>query len=420
MSVLALILAGGPGAQLSVLSAERPKPAQPFGGKYRIIDVALSNATHSGLDTVAVLAQFNPVPLARHLGAGRPWDLDRNPPRGLQLWLPTLAGGDPPQYRGTAHAVYHNRRLIAESGCDRVVILPGDQICRQDYRSLLAYHDEQGAALTISTCDVLPEDAHRFGIVDVDADYGIIGFTEKPPQPHGTLVSMGIYVFNTSVLLDALSESVLDFGRDLLPDFVRKHRAVAYPFEGDWTDIGTVQGYWETNLTLLDDPPRFDVAAAGWPIFTRSEPRPPVRLGAQSVVRNALLSDGCIIRGTVERSVLSPGVVVEAGAVVRNSVIMHATRVGAGAVVDRCILDERVRIGPGAQLGPGNAPPGTDAKPNEREPDKLHTGITVVGKGARIPAGVTIGRNCCIDPRTAADDYDRSAIADGATVSRRL
>lgn len=417
MSVLTLILAGGPGAQLSVLSAERPKPTQPFGGKYRIIDVALSNVAHSGLDTVVVLSQFNPVPLARHLGAGKPWDLDRNPPRGLQLWLPTLAGGDLPQYRGTAHAVYHNRRLIAESGCDRLLILPGDQICRQDYRPLLATHEEKGAALTISTCHVPPEDAHRFGIVDADGDT-ITAFTEKPSQAHGTMASMGIYVFNTDILLEALSESVLDFGRDLIPDFVRRHRVVAYPFEGDWTDIGTIQSYWETNLAMLDDPPRFDFAAAGWPIFTRSEPRPPARVGAQGVVHIALLSDGCVIRGTVERSVLSPGVVVEAGAVVRDSVIMHATRVGTGAVVDRCILDEHVRVGPGAQLGTGDAGLSADAIPNEREPDKLHTGITLVGKGARIPAGVTIGRNCCIDPYTTADDYNRSAIPDGATVSR--
>ncbi|MCJ7738309.1 MAG: glucose-1-phosphate adenylyltransferase [Anaerolineae bacterium] len=424
MTVLTLILAGGPGSALSILSAERPKPAQPFGGKYRIIDFVLSNVANSGLDRVAVLAQFHPLPLMRHIGAGRPWDLDRNPPRGVQMWLPGLAGGGQTWYRGTADALEHNRTLIAESACDRLLILPADHVTKQDYRALLRFHDEKGAELTISTTHVPPEEAHRFGIIAVDADQRVTAFTEKPEQAHSALASMGIYVFNTDALLGTLSESTRDLGRDLIPRMVVNGKAYAYPFRGAWADIGTVQSYWETNLALLDDPQGLADADVGadpgiganrdWPIVTRAEPRPPAWLGAQSVVHNALLSDGCVILGTVEHSVLSPGVKVEAGAVVRDTVIMADTIVGAGALVDRCVVDEAVRIGPGAQVGIGNA-----IVPNHLEPDHLNTGITLVGKGAHIPENVVIGRNCRIDPHTTDADYQQRDVPSGATVSVR-
>ncbi len=424
MTVLTLILAGGMGTALSILSAERPKPAQPFGGKYRLVDFVLSNVANSGLDRVAILAQFHPLALMRHVGAGRPWDLDRHPPRGIQVWLPGSADGDPAGYRGSADALERNRRLIAESGCDRLLILPADQVVKQDYRALLRFHDEKGAAVTLSTTHVAPEDAHRFGIVDVSAGQRITAFAEKPEHPHGTLASMGLYVFSTDALLSSLSGPPRDLGRDLIPRMVAGAAAYAYPFAGAWADLGTVRSYWEANLMLLDDPQALDLADPAWPIATRSEPRPPARFGARSVVRNALLSEGCVILGTVEHSVLSPGVIVEPGAVVRDAVIMADTIVGPGALVDRCVVDEAVRIGPNACVGvdarvgaDASAGAGDAAVPNLLEPDHLNTGITLVGKGAHIPRAVVIGRNCRIDPHTTEADYGQRDIPSGATVS---
>ena len=418
MSVLTLILAGGPGSAMSVLTAERPKPALPIAGKYRVIDFTLSNVANSGLDRVAVLAQFNPAPLSRHIGAGRPWGLDRGPFRGVEIWLPGFAGGGQVSYHGSADALDQNRKQIAASGCDRVLILPADQVYRQDYRELLRFHDERGADLTIAAGRVPLREAHRFGLMEIDEDDRVTAFTEKPAQPRSTLASLGFYVITTEVLLREVGESIRDIGRDLISKMISKDRVVAYPFEGHWADIGTVQAYWEANLALLGDPD--PIRDPEWPIVTRSEPRPPARLGAESVVRDALVSDGCEIRGTVIHSVLSPGVTVGAGAVVRDAVIMHDTVVGPGAVVDRCIIDEAVRIAGGARVGAGaDAGGGDQAPPNQREPDRLTTGITLVGTRAHVPGDAVIGRNCRIDPHTTPADYDDRQVPSGGTVSRR-
>jgi glucose-1-phosphate adenylyltransferase len=391
MTVLTLILAGGAGSALSILCAERPKPALPFGGKYRIIDFALSNVANSGLDRVAVLAQFHAAELQRHIGTGRPWDLDRTPPRGVTLWLPGLAGAGQAWYRGSADALWQNRALIAETGCDRVLVMPADQIVKLDYRALLRFHEEKGGALTIPATHVPAEEAQRFGIIEVDSDARITAFAEKPAQPRSTLASMGTYVFNTDVLLGTLSESIRDLGRDLIPALASEASAYAYPFVGPWADIGSVQVYWEANLAMIDDAQGFRLEDPGWPIATRAGHRPPAWLGAGSVVRNALVSDGCVIRGSVEHSVLSPGVTVEAGAVVRDAVIMADTVVGAGALVDRCVVDEAVQIEPGAHVGVGDT----------GGAGIVHSGITLVGKGAHIPERVTIGRGCIIDPHAS-------------------
>jgi len=420
MSVLTLVLAGGQGSRLSVLGEKRAKPAVPFAGKYRIIDFALSNAVNSDLYRVAVLTQYRPHSLMQHIGIGEPWDLNRAQPNGVQLWQPYRGRKDQDWYRGTADALYQNRSFIADSGCDRLLILGGDHIYKQDYRELLRFHDDKKADLTVAVMHVLPEETHRFGIMDVDSKDRIVKFTEKPKQAQSTLASMGIYVFNTDFLLNHLEEdgrdpnSSHDFGKSLIPKMVAKDRVYAYPFSGYWVDVGTIQSYWETNLSLLNDPPPLNMADPTWVIHTRSEEYPPVRIGARAVVQGSMLSNGCVVDGTVVHSVLSPGVRVEAGAVVRDSVIMNDSVIGAGAVVEHCVLDKEINLGRGAQLGRGD-----DKTPNQLEPANLDTGITIAGKRARIPAGAVIGCNCRIDPDTTGDDYDHLEVPSGGTISKR-
>jgi glucose-1-phosphate adenylyltransferase len=285
---------------------------------------------------------------------------------------------------------------------------------------LLHFHDEKGADLTVMVMHVPPEETHRFGIMDVDSANRITQFTEKPQQAMSTLASMGIYVFNTDFLLYHLEEdgrdpnSTHDFGRSLIPKMVANDNVYAYPFSGYWVDVGALQTYWETNLALLADPSPLDLSDQSWIIHTRSKERPPVRIGVQGEAHDAMLSNGCRIEGTVIHSVLSPGVIVEPGAVVRDSVILNDTVVGAGAVVDRCVLDKEIMIGAGAQVGVGD-----DNTPNRLEPVNINTGITVVGKRARIPGGAVIGRNCRIDSDTTEHDYDQLEVPSGGTISKR-
>jgi glucose-1-phosphate adenylyltransferase len=422
MGVLTLILAGGAGTRLSVLGKKRVKPAVPFGGKYRIIDFALSNAVNSDLYRIAVLTQHRPHSLIQHIGIGEPWDLNRRWPNGIQIWQPYRGRSEQEWQRGTADALHQNRNFIAESGCEQLLILSGDHIYKQDYRDLLRFHEAKRADLTVAAMHVRPEEVHRFGIMDVAADQRITQFTEKPKHDEGgsTLASMGIYVFNTRLLLRRLAQDAAevdsshDFGKNIVPRMVEHDRVFAYPFSSYWVDVGTIAAYWETNLALLAERPALDLYDKNWVIHTRSEERPPVKLGAAGASHDCLVSNGCVIHGTVINSVLSPGVCVERGAVVRNSVIMNDTVIRAGAVIDRCVLDKEIEIGAETQVGVG-----TDNTPNQLEPDNLDTGITLIGKRACVPAGAVIGRNCCIDANTAPDDFTGLQVPSGATISRR-
>jgi glucose-1-phosphate adenylyltransferase len=420
MNVLTLILAGGQGSRLSILGEKRAKPAVPFAGKYRIIDFPLSNAVNSGLYRVAVLTQYRPHSLMQHIGIGEPWDLNRAQPNGVQIWQPYQGRKDQDWYRGTADALYQNRNLIAESGCDRVLVLSGDHIYKQDYSDLLNFHDSKGADLTVAVMNVAPDEVFRFGIMSTDATQRITKFTEKPKQSDSTLASMGIYVFNTRFLLQQLNQDAADsasshdFGKNIIPKMVANDKVYAYPFSGYWVDVGTISSYWETNLALLQEKSGLDLYDPSWVVHTRSKERPPVKLGSSGKSRDSLLSNGCVIDGMVVNSVLSPGVWVEAGAVVRDSVIMNDTIVRAGAVVDRCVLDKEIEIGAEAKVGLGD-----DSTPNQLEPANINTGITIVGKRANIPAGASIGRNCRIDPGTTKDDYDQLEVPSGGTISQR-
>jgi glucose-1-phosphate adenylyltransferase len=297
-------------------------------------------------------------------------------------------------------------------------VLSGDHIYKQDYRDLLRYHREKGADLTVAVMHVRPDEVHRFGIMSVDSDYRITKFTEKPKESDSTLASMGIYVFNTEFMLRRLEEdaqdatSAHDFGKSIIPKMVENDNVFAYPFAGYWVDVGTIAAYWETNLALLQPETELDLYDSEWVIRTRSVEMPPVKFGPHGDIQNSLLSNGCVINGTVINSVLSPGVRVERGAVVRDSVIMSDTTIRADALIDRCVLDKEIVVGAGAQVGVGD-----DHTPNQREPNNINTGITIVGKRAQIAPGATIGRNCRIDADITAEDFQQLDVPSGATIS---
>jgi glucose-1-phosphate adenylyltransferase len=413
-SVLTLILAGGEGERLSILSQVRAKPGVPFGGKYRIIDFALSNTVNSGLTDVGILTQYAPRSLIDHIGVGRPWDLDRSR-GGAALLQPFIGRGRARDwYRGTADAVLQNIDFITDRSPELVLVLAGDHVYKMDYRPFIAMHREHEAELTCAVRRVPIEEAHRFGIMDVADDGRVTDFIEKPAKPPSNLVSMGVYVFSWPALRDALSPDRVDFGRHVLPWMVEQGRAVyGYEFGGYWQDVGTIESYWRTSLDLLTDEPGIELNDLGWLIYTKSEERPPARIGPAASISRSMISHGCVIDGTVEHSVLSPGVRVAAGATVRDSIVMFDAVIEADAVLDRAILDKECRIGAGARIGVGD-----DLRPNRDEPERLYAGITLVGKKARVPGGVVIGRNCRIDPGATARDFGRRRrIRSGETVA---
>ena len=395
MRVLAVILAGGEGTRLSILSEKRAKPAVPFAGKYRIIDFVLSNCVNSDIYNVAVLTQYRPHSLNQHLGNGRPWDLDRTR-GGLRLLQPYQGRTEGDWYRGTSDAVYQNLPFL-DPTADTHLILGGDHIYKMDYRPMLAFHQANNADLTVGVLHVPMEETHRFGILTADEEQRIIDFKEKPKQTTSTLASMGIYVFNADVLQSVLygknGARPIDFGKDVVPGMIHTHRVFAYPFGGYWVDVGTVQSYWDANMDLLSPTPALDLYTPDWTIHTRSEEQPPVRLGPDAVLDRSLLSNGCVIDGRVEHSILSPGVIVEKGAVVRDSILFSHTVVRAGAMVDRVISDKGAVIGENAVVGEGPMD-----VPNRRFPDRVNTGITLIGKSAHVPGGIHVGRNVLIRP----------------------
>jgi glucose-1-phosphate adenylyltransferase len=413
-SVLTLILAGGEGERLSILSQVRAKPGVPFGGKYRIIDFALSNAVNSGLTDVAVLTQYAPRSLMDHIGLGRPWDLDRTH-GGVTLLQPFIGRGRAHDwYRGTADAVLQNLDYIVDRDPDLVLVLAGDHVYKMDYRPFIDLHRSSQAEVTCAVRTVPLEEAHRFGILEVDGDGRVTDFIEKPPNPTSNLVSMGVYVFSWQVLREVLSHDRVDFGRDVLPWMVNARRGVyAYEFKGYWQDVGTVESYWRTNLDLLSDDPGIDLNDLRWLVYTKSEERPPAMVGPEAQVERSMISHGCVIDGRVEHSILSPGVRVAARAHVRDSIVMFDSVIGPGALVDRAILDKECRVGAGAVVGEGD-----DLRPNRAEPERLYAGITLLGKRAEVPGRVHIGRNCRIDPGVGAAEFGRRRlIRSGETVS---
>ncbi len=409
MRALAMILAGGEGSRLSVLTQKRTKPAVPFAGKYRIIDFTLSNCSNSDIFNVGICTQYRPRSLNDHIQSGWNWDLDRLT-GGVTLLQPYLGRRESDWYQGTADAIYQNLNFIQRQRSDIALILSGDHVYKMDYDVLNSFHLEHDADLTIATVRVAPDEASRFGILETDDEYRVIGFEEKPSQPQGTLGSMGIYVFNADVLDKVLTAdharagSRHDFGSDIIPQMIKTHRVYAFPYRGYWMDVGTIEAYWQAHMDLLADKPRLDMLDREWVIHTRSEERPPVSIRSQATIAHSLITDGCVIEGTVEQSVLSPGVMVQPGAVVRHSIVMTDAVIEENAVVDHAILDKRVHVGAGAQVGWGA---GAAAE----------GGIIVVGKNTRLPAGVRVGRRCDIAADLDESAFETDVIPAGAVIT---
>lgn len=407
---MALVLSGGGGEQLSVLTAERAVSAIPFGGKYRIIDFVLSNCCHSGLDDVGVITQHAPASLHDHIGAGRFWDLDRRS-GGVIVLQPYQTRSQMGWYRGTADALAHNQDVIEERRPEKVLVLSGDHVYRMDYRQLFHTHDERRAGLTLAVTRVAVEQSRRFGMVRLDRDGRVLSLIEKPERSTTPYASMGIYLFDYGVLASRLRDRPVDLVLDVVrPMLEAGERVYAHEFTGYWEDVGTVASLHGANLELVSPESRFRLYEPRWPILTRDEERPPVRLEASARVADSLIANGCRIAGTVRRSVLSPGVRVEAGAEVVDSVVMSDTVIEKGARVDRGILDKYVRIGPGARVGEGEAP--ADAR------NAWLAGITLIGKSSEIPAGARVGRSTVIGVGARAQDFD-GVVAAGTVIPSR-
>lgn len=378
---VAMLLAGGQGSRLYTLTEKTAKPAVPFGGKYRIIDFPLSNCVNSGIDTIGVLTQYQPLVLNEYIGNGRPWDLDRT--FGGVMVLPPYQGKKSADwYKGTANAIYQNLAFIERYDPEYVLILSGDHIYKMDYSAMIEYHKKTGADCTIAVLNVTLEEASRFGIMSSDESGRIYEFEEKPANPKSTQASMGIYLFNYKKLRKYLIEdeedksSSNDFGKNVIPAMLANgEKMYAYPFVGYWKDVGTISSLLEANMDLLGNPPAFNLHDKNWRIFSRTAALPPQFLGEGNKIVNSIISEGCEIYGTVENSVLFSGVKVEKGAVVKDSVIMSSGVILEGATVNRSILDENVTVGKGAYVGARSS-----------RSDK----ITVLGEGANVPEGYNV------------------------------
>ncbi len=416
---LALILAGGRGTRLDILSAHRAKPSVPFAGKFRLIDFALSNCVNSEIYNVGVLTQYLPLSLNNHIGIGKPWDLDRK--HGGVTILQPFRGkpGSTDWYEGTAHAIYKNRSFIRNQNPENVLVLSGDHVYDMDYSKMIDFHRENDADLTIAAQPVDYEDANRFGILDHTKDWEVTDFVEKPEDPPSNLASMGIYVFETEKLLDVLekycSEEDSDFGHHIIPPMIKNDKVYLYSFDSYWKDVGTLESYWQTSLDLTKPMPELNLYNEDWRLHTRSAEKPPVKFGEGSCASSSLVSNGSIINGTVENSVISPGVYIEEGAVVKDSVIFNDTIIRKNSIVEKAIIDKEVEIQANCKIGHGD-----DLTPNEDKPDLLYNGLNVIAKRAVIPEGTTIERNCRIFSYVGVGNFDGRHIKSGSTITSEM
>ncbi len=382
---VAMLLAGGQGSRLGVLTKTRAKPAVPYGGKYRIIDFALSNCTNSGIDTVGVLTQYQPLELNAYIGTGSPWDLDINS-GGVFILPPYMKGERGEWYSGTANAIFQNSFFIDRYDPDYLLVLSGDHIYKMDYSAMLKAHIEKEADATIAVIRVPLKEASRYGIMNTDETGRIVEFEEKPKNPKSDLASMGVYIFSWRKVRSWLyrdsedKDSSNDFGKDIIPKMVRAGEFVfAYTFNGYWKDVGTLQSLWEANMELLQDHPEFDLFDPTWRIFSRNPNQPPHFVGKDALTKRSIVSEGCHIYGSVENSVLFPEVKVMEGAVVKDSIIMQNTVIGPGCVVEKAIIDEDVTVGQGCHIG------------GEKR-------ITVIGQRVQVEAGADIAEGTSIEP----------------------
>ena len=412
--IIAMLLAGGQGSRLGVLTAHIAKPAVAFGGKYRIIDFPLSNCINSGIDTVGVLTQYQPLKLNTHIGIGIPWDLDRNY-GGVTILSPYEKIGNSDWYTGTANAIYQNIGYMDLYDPDYVLILSGDHILKMDYELMLEYHKARGADVTIAAMRVPWEEASRFGIIVADENNRIQEFQEKPAEPKSDMASMGIYIFSYPVLKAALQaladQEGCDFGKHVIPYCHEKgKRLFTYEFEGYWKDVGTLTSYWQANMELIDVVPVFNLYEEHWKIYTQNDCLPPNLLGSDSVVERSILGEGSVVYGEVRNSVIGPHVLIGAGAKVNGSIIMKDTVVGAGAVIDRAIIADGSVIGENAVVGTG------EYAESELDPKVYCSDLVTIGDRTIIPDGVRIGRNTAIAGTTHPEDYPNGELRSGGYI----
>lgn len=412
--MIAMLLAGGQGSRLGVLTAKVAKPAVSFGGKYRIIDFPLSNCINSGIDTVGVLTQYQPLRLNTHIGIGIPWDLDRNV-GGVTVLPPYEKSTSSEWYTGTANAIYQNLDYMSAYNPDYVLILSGDHIYKMDYEVMLDFHKENNADVTIAAMPVPLEEASRFGIVITDDEGKIEDFEEKPAQPRSNLASMGIYIFSWPVLKEALQElsSQLncDFGKHIIPYCHSKNqRLFAYEYNGYWKDVGTLSSYWEANMELIDIIPEFNLYEEFWKIYTNSGVLPPNYVSDQSAVERSIICNGASIYGEVHNSILGSRVRIGKGTIIRDSIIMNETEIGENCVVDKAIIAENVKVGDNVTIGIGSD------KPNKMRPDIYNSGLATIGEKSVIPSDVQIGKNTALSGVTSKEDYIGGVLESGETL----
>ncbi|MCR5735104.1 MAG: glucose-1-phosphate adenylyltransferase [Lachnospiraceae bacterium] len=411
--MIAMLLAGGQGSRLGILTSKVAKPAVAFGGKYRIIDFPLSNCINSGIDTVGVLTQYQPLRLNTHIGIGIPWDLDRNV-GGVTVLPPYEKNTNSEWYTGTANAIYQNIEYMEMYNPDYILILSGDHIYKMDYEVMLDFHKANHADVTIAAMPVPYEEAKRFGILITDEDRMITDFEEKPENPRSNLASMGIYIFNWPVLKEALIKNAdqpgLDFGKHVIP-YCHKNgkREFAYEYNGYWKDVGTLSSYWEANMELIDIIPEFNLYEEYWKIYTKSEALPPQYISSDSVIEKSIIGEGTNIYGKVYNSVIGCNIVIGKDTVIRDSIIMNDTEIGDNCTIDKAIIAENAKIGNNVVLGAG------EEVENETDPSIYTKGLVTVGETTVIPDGITIGKNTMVSGVTKASDYKDKFLASGKT-----
>ena len=417
--MIAMLLAGGQGSRLGVLTATKAKPGLSFGGKYKIIDFPMSNCINSGVDTVGVLTQYQPLQLNQHIGIGIPWDLDRRS-GGVTILAPHVKGNTGEWYSGTANAIFQNIDFIDGYNPDYVLILGTDHIYKMDYSKMLSFHKRNRADATIAVQEVPLDEASRMGIMNADENDKIFEFEEKPPRPKSNLASMGNYIFSWPVLRAALEDDHRlhpdsDFGKHIIPMLLNKNkRLFAYRFNEYWKDVGTVEAYWMANMDLIQTVPDFNLYEDFWKIYTDSDHQPPLYTGPYSDVNTSIVSEGCEILGRVYNSVIGPEVIIEEGAFVSASIIMGRCIIRKNATLNRCIVDSSCVIGEGVSIGEG------DNIPNIDKPHIYDSGITVLGESTFVPPKVRVGKNCVIYGPTEISDYIDGYLPSGHSVIRGM
>ncbi len=415
--MIAMLLAGGQGSRLGVLTEKVAKPAVAFGGKYRIIDFPLSNCINSGIDTVGVLTQYQPLRLNTHIGIGIPWDLDRNE-GGVTVLPPYEKSTNSEWYTGTANAIFQNMDYMEQYNPDYVLILSGDHIYKMDYEVMLDFHKANKADITIACMPVPIEEASRFGIMVTDESSRITEFEEKPEKPSSNLASMGIYIFSWPVLKEALlalkGQQSCDFGKHVLPYCKEKgQRLFAYEYNGYWKDVGTLGSYWEANMELIDIIPEFNLYEEFWKIYTKRDIIPPQYISEEAVVDRCLIGEGTEIYGEVHNSVIGPNVVIGKGSVIRDSIIMRNSVIGKDVTMDKSIIAEDVTIGDYVVVGCG------EEVPNVVKPAVYSFGIATIGERSVIPDHVKIGKNTAISGVTTSADYPDGVLASGQVIAAK-